>query len=101
MKKIKNNRHLQEQRMTLRVRELELENSIRKDWVELKEKIKPTSIIENSKESSNWLTGLLHVASTSLTRNLLQKAEEKIEEGTDKGIEYISHRFTRSRNKKN
>jgi hypothetical protein len=100
MKKIKSIRHLQEQRMILRVRELELEKSIRGDWAELKEKMKPGSMLDNSRDSSNWLTSLLHAASTSLTKRLLQKSEDKIEEGADKGIEYINQRLTRTRNKK-
>lgn len=100
MKKIKSARHLREERMALRVRELELGKSIRQDWKELKEKWKSPSILKNSDDSSGWLTGLLHAASTSITKKLLQKAEEKIEESSNKGIEFFTHRLVQLRKRR-
>ncbi|PWT76795.1 MAG: hypothetical protein C5B59_05560 [Bacteroidetes bacterium] len=99
MKRIKNNHHLQEQRLALRVREFELEKSLRKDWKELKEKWNPSTALENSKHS-HWLTELLQVASASLTRKILEKAEEKIEESSNKGIEFLNHRILHLQNKR-
>jgi hypothetical protein len=48
--------------MKLRIRELELEKKLHKDWLQLKDEIRPSSIIRNhlvDKEKSHWLLGVL------------------------------------------
>jgi hypothetical protein len=75
MEKIKNLMHLREEKMKLRVKELELEKSIRKDWSEIKENLRPDHLIK--KELSDhlnvhWLANGLHTIANSLTRKLLR-----------------------------
>ena len=96
MKKIKNLDHLHEEKMKLRVHELELEKSIRKDWSEIKENLSPENIFkEKSSEHQNahWLINGLHIAATSLTNKILTKAEEKIEDKAEKGFENLKDKF--------
>jgi hypothetical protein len=95
MKKIKNLRQLREEKMRLRVKELELEKTIHKDWIEIREQLQPGNILKNHRDTignTHWLINGLNIAASSLTKKILEKAEEKIESKADKGIEYISRR---------
>jgi hypothetical protein len=47
MKPIKNNTELVAAKLKLRVKELELEKVLQNDWQELREKLKPKSILKN------------------------------------------------------
>ena len=71
MEKIKNLKHLRVEKIKLRVKELELEKSIRKDWSEIKENLRPDNIIK--KELSDhlnvhWLANGLRAVANSMTR---------------------------------
>jgi len=96
MKKIKNLYHLHEEKMKLRVHELELEKSIHKDWLELKENLNPENFFKESPSehhNAHWLVNGLHIAATSLTNKILTRAEEKIEDKAEKGIENLKHKI--------
>ncbi|TMI61777.1 MAG: hypothetical protein E6H07_17915 [Bacteroidetes bacterium] len=58
MKKNKNIRNLETEKLRLRVKQLELEKQIRRDWKELKEDLSPRNLIEHKLEAfTNKKTG--------------------------------------------
>lgn len=97
MKRIKNAAHLNHEKLNLRVQELEQEKILRADWKEIKENLQPANLLQSKLTEhgeGNWLVKGLHVAASSLTNKILQKAGEKIEDGTDRGIEFLGRRMT-------
>ncbi|MFI5151864.1 MAG: hypothetical protein ACHQET_00940 [Chitinophagales bacterium] len=96
MKKIRNARELREARMNLELRELHLEKELRNDWEQIREILHLNgSKKESHAGNEHWLVSGLHTAATALSKKLLDKAEEKIESGTDKVINYMGQRVNR------
>lgn len=86
MKKIKHIRDLKEEKMRLRIRQLELENKLRDSWYNLKEDLNPKTLLKNkiaditnrdSKEEDFLTDTITHVAGY-LTRQLVTTVVEKI-----------------------
>ena len=87
MKKIKYIRDLEEEKMRLRIRQLELEKEIRTGWIELKEDFTPVAFLKNKlsgissqeiKEKGLLSSALSHGAA-HITRQFLNETGEKIE----------------------
>jgi len=86
MKRIKHIRDLKEEKMRLRIRQLELENKLRDSWHNLKEDLNPKTLLKNkiaditqrdSKEEDFLTDTITHVAGY-LTRQLVTTVVEKI-----------------------
>ena len=95
MKKIKNAEHLQAEKMRLRLQQFELEKKLRNDWREMREKMEPKNHLNHASEGheiNHWLVNGLSIAASTLTKTILQKAGEQIEDRAEKGIDYISQR---------
>lgn len=102
MEKIKNAAHLREQKMKLRVKELELEKIIRKDWSEIREKLQPRVILKNELGANGehrLLNGLNQLAA-SFTEKMMEKAEGKLQDKAEKGFSYIGRRISNLLKKK-
>ncbi len=99
MEKIKNATHLREQKMKLRVQELELEKLIRKDWSEIREKLQPEAMLKHDLSGNNhahWLAKGLSLGISIFTKKMLEKAEEKLETKAEKGMEYLNKRLNKA-----
>jgi hypothetical protein len=84
MKKIKNASQLKEEKMRLRIAELELEKTLKRDWAEVKEKLSPKSLLVDSVQhlkNKHWLENAINSAVSFLGSRMLQKLDEKIETG--------------------
>jgi len=98
MNKIKNAEHLLSEKMRLQVKEFELEKKLRNDWQEIREKMEPKNHFNHASEGhefNHWLVNGLSIAASTLTKTILQKAGEQIEDRAEKGIDYISQRFNK------
>ncbi len=97
MKKIKNATHLSEQQMNLRVKELELEKQIHKDWSSIREKLQPKHILEGEPGINHDHSLIKTVASvfSCFSERMIEKAEAKIESMAEKRIERISSRISK------
>jgi len=108
MKKIKNKSQLEEEKLRLRVTQLELENKLRRDWVEVKESMEPKKIFQNAfhleagrKNSlGDWLLRGLHVAASSLVSSVLHRAEHQAGKQVDHVMEKASQFFSRKGGKR-
>jgi len=100
-KKIRNAGELKQAKMNLELRELRLEKDLRKDWEEIRHMVHLNdSKKEHNSSDEHWLLSGLHTAATVLSKKLLEKAEAKIEEGSDKAINFIGERVNRVFGKK-
>lgn len=73
MKKIKRLDDIEREKMRLRVQQLEQERAIRQEWNELKEMLRPGTLLKNklSELSSNSMESLLRKGWRLLRRKLL------------------------------
>lgn len=81
MRKIKRASHLEAEKLKLRVTELELEKSLKKDWAEVKEKLSPKSLFAESVQNiknKHWLESGIHAAASFVGSKILEKLEEKM-----------------------
>lgn len=89
MKKIKNDKHLQQQKKQLLKRQKELEQLIHADWIELKHSVRPKNITgellskafqSKSEDGSNSLAESLGQFAAVLTKAAVENAQEKFSE---------------------
>ena len=89
MKKIRSIMQLELEQARLRLREAELEKTIKKDWQEVKESLTPKNLgkqilsgfidqkIQDKIKSNDILSGSLAYGAAMLTKKLVEKAVEK------------------------
>lgn len=95
MKKIKHIKDLKEEKMRLRIRQLELEKEIRITWLELKENFEPATLLKNKFAGINTgevkekglLSSTLSRGAAYLTRRFFDTTGEKIESKVQRGVE--------------
>ncbi|MBI5858578.1 MAG: hypothetical protein HZB42_13140 [Sphingobacteriales bacterium] len=101
MKKIKNIRELREEKMRLRIRQLELEKEIKSTWAGLKGNLKPVTFLKNRlldiapeeiKEKGMFSAALSHGAAY-LTHRFIKSGGEKLEFKVRQGVEDIIGKF--------
>lgn len=109
MKKIRRLQDIREEKMRLRIRQLELEKQIKKNWKELKTEMKPSNIIKNKLEEAGGETGknqslwsaALDYGTVYLTEKLAAKAGHAAEARVKEGMETIANKvrkiFTRNK----
>ena len=101
MKKNKHITRLAQEKMRLRIQQLEQEKAIGKLWGELKEDLRPGTFIRSKlKEAGTKTTSkeplfphLLQYSIGYISRNFSKKAEDKIETALQKGVEKIKNVF--------
>jgi hypothetical protein len=96
MKKFKNAAQLREKTMELRIRELELEKALRKDWAEIKETMNPQTMLKKNMtnpQNGHLLLNSLSIASSLLSSKLLEKAEKNIEARVETKMKNFGHRL--------
>jgi len=93
MKKIKSIKQLKAEKKRLRLRQTELEDKIQNDWAELKETIKPVSVMKEAynkfmdKEAEANLNGEVNIFKSTLNYGIslmAKKFTEKAGEQLDK-----------------
>ena len=87
MKKIRSASQLQEEKMRLRITELELEKILKSDWAEVKEKLSPKSLFAESVQnvrSKHWLENAINSAVSFVGSRLMKKLDEKLQSGESK-----------------
>lgn len=97
MKKIKHASQLQQEKSMLRLRELEIEQAIRKDWKQLGEQFQPENIFKHNSADHpkhHWFLKFLVESIHVVTGKILQKTEAKPEMNSEKSINSGSHHFT-------
>lgn len=89
MKKIKRIADIKEEKMRLRIKELELEKGIRNNWVELKEQLRPGVILQNKltkfreeDKNDNFWVGIISFSMGYLAKKIAKKIAGKIESTT-------------------
>lgn len=92
MKKIKRLADIQEEKIRLRIKELELEKDIRNNWKELKTDLRPGTLLrsklseythkEQGKEE-NLLSNAIHFGTGYLSQKLAEKTEAKVQNGVE------------------
>ncbi len=96
MKKIRNNAQLRAERMRLRVEELEMQQSLRSDWKDIKRMAQPKELLRNQltdQGEAHWIIRGLSAGAEALSRQMLHKAAEAMEHRTQTGIGNITHRL--------
>lgn len=101
MRKIKHIKDLKEEKMRLRIRQLELEKEICSSWLDLKESLKPSTLFASKfstithkkiKEKGLFSTTLSNGAAY-LTRQFVNATGEKIEAKVQETIENVADRL--------
>lgn len=90
MKKIKRIADIKEEKMKLRIKELELEKGIRKNWVELKEQLRPGVFLQNKlaeftqQEAKNekFLAGIISFSLDYLAKKIAKTITKKMDSTT-------------------
>ena len=101
MKKIKHIKDIQEEKMRLRIQQLEQEKNLQQNWNETKLELRPGTLLRNQmaasstgKEGENSLfTGLVSLGAGYLTRRFTGLAGQKIENTVQMGIEKLANRM--------
>lgn len=108
MKTISNSKDLAQQKMQLRIQQLEQEKAIRLQWNELKDDLKPGTFLRqrlaefhhSNKGEESLLSGLVNYGTAYLSNRIITLAGTKIETALEQGIEKISSRLKKGwRNK--
>ena len=90
MKKIKRIKDIKEEKIKLRMKELELEKGIRKNWVELKEQLRPWVFLQNklaifkqaeAKDDKFW-AGIISFSLDFLVKKIAKTITKKMESTT-------------------
>lgn len=90
MKKIKRIADIKEEKMRLRIKELELEKGIRNNWVELKEQLRPGVILQNKlakftrqkEKDDNFWAGIITFSMEYLAKKIAKKIAGRMESTT-------------------
>jgi len=107
MKKIRTLHQLQEEKLRLRVQQLELEHDLRTDWKDIKESVQPKHLFSHAFTSGEdkktafggWLVNGLHMASQSLTDQVFQKAEASAGAGINRLMDRVQAILNKKRKK--
>ncbi len=81
MRKIRRVSHLEAEKLKLRITELELEKTLKKDWIEVKEKLSPKSLFAESVQNvknKHWLESGIHAVASFVGSKILEKLDEKM-----------------------
>jgi hypothetical protein len=105
MKKIKRLADIQEEKMRLRIRELELEKNIRNNWKELKTDLRPGTILRNkladytNKEAKDesLLSNAIHFGTGYLSQKLAEKTEAKVQDGVETLLRKVKDMFSKKK----
>jgi hypothetical protein len=97
MKKINHIKDIKQEKMRLRIQQLEQEKAIRNNWNEVKEELRPASLLRNKlaslshtkPEEGRLLPGLLNYGAGYFSRSLTKMAGQKIETTVKQGIEKL------------
>lgn len=90
MKKIKRIKDIKEEKIKLRMKELELEKGIRNNWLELKEKLRPVNFLQNklatfkqeeAKDDKFW-AGIISFSLDFLAKKIAKTITKKMESTT-------------------
>jgi hypothetical protein len=108
MKKIKNIKDIQIRKMQLRIRQLEQEKNLNKNWNDLKDNFNPEILKERKipeTKSNETLKGLLissglNLGAGILSRKLTEIAGRKIETAMQKGVGKIARKLNAGLRKK-
>jgi hypothetical protein len=98
MKKIKHIKDIQQEKMRLRIQQLEQEKDIRNHWNEMKEGLRPGVLLRSKLSELPYkgttgtplLTSLVTFGAGYLTRRLTGMASEKIESAVQLGMEKLT-----------
>ena len=103
---MKNNRHignLEKEKLRLRVKQLELQKQIRRDWKELKEDLSPANFIAHKLESAthkkpegSLLSEFINYGVSYLGDKLSEKAAYEAETTIQKGIDKLTEKLKSS-----
>lgn len=107
MKKSKHLSNLQQEKMRLRIQQLEQEKAIRKLWNELKEDLQPRNFLKNKladlghtkTEETRLFPLLLNYGTGYLSRRVTKMAEQKIESTLQQGINKLMGKINPKKNK--
>lgn len=102
MKKIKHMQDLQQEKMRLRIQQLELEKSIGSNWNELKEELRPGTFIRNKltdlthtkTEKGHLFSDLLSHGAGYFSRRLTEMAGQKLETTVQQGMGKLMKKMT-------
>jgi len=103
MKKNKNIRNLETEKLRLRVKQLELEKQIRHDWKELKNDLSPGNFIAHKLEATTHTKpegSLLSEVINYGVNYLAEKAGHEVESVVQKGIDKLTEKLKTSSKEK-
>jgi hypothetical protein len=98
MKKMKHIRELKEEKMRLRIRQLELEKELRNSWQNIKQALRPATFFKNKladltgnkiKKDDLFSSAISHGAAY-LTRQLASATGDKIADRVQTGVENLA-----------
>ena len=98
MKRIKNKEALSNQRLQLKLRQMELEKKINSDWQALSQSFQPGNFFKKNtepgpKQNRHWIMDALQAGSLFLTDRLTEKAADKLHGLVEKSIQtFRTHR---------
>ena len=108
MRKIRRIEDIEHEKMRLRVLQLEQENTIRKEWKDLKESLRPGTLLRN--KLTEWgterhkaapvLSGLLQIGTTILGRKIGGLATETLELALHKGWKLFRRKWKERKSEK-
>lgn len=108
MRKIKHIEDIQREKMRLRILQLEQEKAIQNHWNEVKEQLRPGTLLRNQlaelkqikTEEGNLLSVLLNYGAAYLSHRLTEIAGQKIETTVQQGMEKLAGKMNTVLNKK-
>jgi len=94
MKKIKHLKDIEQEKMRLRIQQLEQEKAIRKQWIEIKEAWRPGTLLRNKlsgltqtkPEEGPLFSRLMNHGVDHLSRRFTEMAGKKLETSIQEGI---------------
>ncbi len=95
MRKIRNSRDIEREKLRLRVQQLEQEKALRESWLEMKEDLRPGKLLRNklaeyTREKpgeEGLVSGLVNAGTAYLSKKLTGYAGAKIDSSLQAGIE--------------
>lgn len=108
MKKIKHSKDIQQEKMRLRIQQLEQEKKLQQHWNETKEELRPGTLLRNklaeathtSPGEHSLFTGLVSIGAGYLSRRLSGVAGQKIESTVHQGLTNLAARVENALRKK-
>jgi len=101
MKKIKRIKDIQQEKMRLRIQQLEQEKALRNQWNGLKEELRPGTLLRNKvaeftktkPEEGHLISGLISYGAYYLTRRYTGMASSKIESTVQQGVDLLTEKM--------